>query len=231
MPRDAFAGGTGLSNSMSPGGISRLLQSEAIAFRVRFAGAPPGNQSLYWRGPVFGGFDGSTWSPLLRRLAAQPPLRIDADPASAIDYTVTLEPSQRDWLFALEMPASLPEDADLRPRASSDGQLLAGRLITAAGHHGPRRTRRSDPPPAQQALLVDAPAVLRDYVQALVAHAPGRGTARLKRLLQFQRTYPTEPFLAAVTQALTYGLYDLTRLESLILKQVRGAFFQLRQED
>ncbi len=105
------------------------------------------------------------------------------------------------------------------------------RRLTAAGRHGPRRTRRSDPPPAQQALLVDAPAVLRDYVQALVAHAPGRGVARLKRLLQFQRTYPTEPFLAAVAQALTYGLYDLTRLESLILKQVRGAFFQLAEGD
>jgi hypothetical protein len=101
------------------------------------------------------------------------------------------------------------------------------RRISAAGHHGPPRTRRSDPPPAQQALLVDAPTVLGDYVKALVAHAPGRGAARLK----FQRTYPSQPFLAAVAQALAYGLYDLTRLESLILKQVRGAFFQLRQED
>ncbi len=36
------------------------------------------------------------------------------------------------------------------------------RRLTAAGHHGPPRTRRSDPPPAQQALLVDTPAVLRD---------------------------------------------------------------------
>ena len=105
------------------------------------------------------------------------------------------------------------------------------RRITAADHHGPPRTRRRDPPPAQQALLVDAPAVLGDYVKALVAHAPGRGAARLKRLLQLQRTYPTEPFLAAVAQALAYGLYDLTRLESLILKQVRGAFFQLQPED
>jgi len=45
------------------------------------------------------------------------------------------------------------------------------------------------------------------------------------------RTYPPEPFLAAIAQALTYGLYDLTRLESLILKQVRGAFFQLPEAD
>jgi transposase len=105
------------------------------------------------------------------------------------------------------------------------------RRVTAAGHHGPPRARRADPPPAQQALLAAAPPVLAQYVQALVAHAPGRGAARLKRLLQFQRTYPPEPFLAAVAQALTYGLYDLTRLESLILKQVRGAFFQLPEAD
>jgi hypothetical protein len=83
----------------------------------------------------------------------------------------------------------------------------------------------------QQALLAEAPAVLSDYVAALVAHAPGRGLPRLKRLLQFKRTYPAEPFLAAVTQALAYGLYDSNRGESLILKQVRGDFFQLPEVD
>jgi hypothetical protein len=105
------------------------------------------------------------------------------------------------------------------------------RRITAPAHHGPPRARRSAPPPAQQALLADAPAALAHSVQALATHSPGRGTARLKRLLLLQRTDPPKPFLAAVAQALTYGLYDLNRLESLILKQVRGAFFQLRQED
>ena len=138
MPRDAFAGGTGLSNSMAPGGISRLLQSEAIVLRVRFAGRPPDNARLYWRGPVFGSFDGRAWSPLSQRLATSPPLRIDADPASAVDYTVTLEPSQRDWLFALELPASLPEAAELRPRATDDGRLLAGRLITTRTRYDAR---------------------------------------------------------------------------------------------
>jgi transglutaminase-like putative cysteine protease len=130
MPRDALAGATGLSNSMSPGGISRLLQSEAIAFRVRFVGAAPENQRLYWRGPVFGSFDGRAWLPLTQR-AASPPLRIDPDPASAVDYTVTLEPSPRDWLFALELPTAAPEAADLRARATADAQLLAGRPIAA----------------------------------------------------------------------------------------------------
>jgi hypothetical protein len=46
-----------------------------------------------------------------------------------------------------------------------------------------------------------------------------------------KRTYPAEPFLAALDQALTYGLFDLGRLESLILKQVAGSFFDLDGSD
>ena len=105
------------------------------------------------------------------------------------------------------------------------------RRITDPAHQAPRRAHRHDPPPAQQALLANAPPPLAEYVRALVAHAPGRGTARLKRLTLLQRTYPAEPFLAAIAQALAYGLYDLARLESLILKQVRGVFFQIPESE
>ena len=49
----------------------------------------------------------------------------------------------------------------------------------------------------------------------------------LRRLLQIQRTYPAEPFLAAVEQALKFGLLDLARLERLVLKHVAGEFFAL----
>jgi transglutaminase-like putative cysteine protease len=142
LPRDAFTQGTGLSNSMAPGGISRLLQSQAIAFRVRFEGRPPDNASLYWRGPVFGRFDGRTWSPLAQRLAATTPLLVNAEQASAIDYTVTLEPNNRDWLFMLEMPARVPEDASLQPRMTSQGQLLAVRPITARTRYEARSFTR-----------------------------------------------------------------------------------------
>jgi transposase len=107
------------------------------------------------------------------------------------------------------------------------------RRLTAAGHHRPLggRERRREPSPQQQALLQDAPPPLTQYVEALVAHAPGRGAARLKRLLQLKRTYPTEPFLGAIAQALAYGLYDIGRLEALILKQVRGEFFLIQEGD
>jgi len=46
-----------------------------------------------------------------------------------------------------------------------------------------------------------------------------------------KRTYPQGPFLAAVEEALKYGLYDLARLEGLILKKVGGEFFALGAED
>jgi len=43
-----------------------------------------------------------------------------------------------------------------------------------------------------------------------------------------KRTYPAEPFLAAVEQALRYGLFDLgRRLEALVLKFAAGEFFRL----
>jgi hypothetical protein len=52
----------------------------------------------------------------------------------------------------------------------------------------------------------------------------------LNRLLQLKRSYPPQPFLAAVEQALKYGLFDLARLETLVLRQVAGDFFALDDE-
>ena len=130
MPGESGRGSTGLSNSMSPGSISRLLESDEIAFRVSFEGAAPGNDKLYWRGPVFGTYTGRTWLPLASRTVA-PELAIEADRRSAVTYTVTLEPHKRDWLFALEAPGQLPTLALHQARLMPDMQLLAGDLITS----------------------------------------------------------------------------------------------------
>ncbi|HBR96317.1 MAG TPA: DUF3488 domain-containing protein, partial [Gammaproteobacteria bacterium] len=52
LPDDARSV-SGLSDSMSPGSISNLSLSDAVAFRVEFDGEPPAKQDRYWRGPVF----------------------------------------------------------------------------------------------------------------------------------------------------------------------------------
>jgi hypothetical protein len=102
----------------------------------------------------------------------------------------------------------------------------------ARGHHAQleRRQPPAGPCPQEQALTGRDPR-LDAYVVALRKRAPGRGVAKLRPLLELQRAYPAEPFLAAIEQALHYGLFDLTRLERLILERVAGDFFDLEGDD
>ena len=58
-------------------------------------------------------------------------------------------------------------------------------------------------------------------------HGRAGNRRALRRLSEMRRTYPPGPFIAAIEQALRYGMFDLTRLEDLILKQVGGDFFAL----
>jgi transposase len=101
----------------------------------------------------------------------------------------------------------------------------------AKGHHTSLERRRpSAGPSPQEQALTGRDSRLDTYVVALKKRAPGRGVAKLRRLLELQRTYPAEPFLAAIEQALQYGLFDLARLERLILERVAGDFFDLDEE-
>ena len=118
LPQDAHAGVSGLSDTMAPGNLSRLALSDAIAFRAEFDGAPPPQRLLYWRGPVLWDFDGRTWSMGPAFLAPYSPPQAGGP---IYRYSVVLEAHNREWLFALETPASLPE----RARFSADGQVLS----------------------------------------------------------------------------------------------------------
>jgi transposase len=99
---------------------------------------------------------------------------------------------------------------------------------TQPGHHVPIR-RKKDPrvPSKEEQLLVGNDAVLDAYVAELKKRSHGRGMVKLRRLLHLQRTYPGEPFLKAIKQALKYGLFDLSRLENIILDYTAGDFFDL----
>lgn len=110
LPSAEQAGRTGLSDSMQPGDISRLILSDAIAFRARFEGPPPEPNTLYWRGPVLARFDGRTW----RAMADQGQMRVEAQgQGPALRYVLTLEPHERTWLFTLGLPVGLPPDTRL----------------------------------------------------------------------------------------------------------------------
>ena len=122
LPQDAYTAMTGLSETMSPGTLSSLAQSDAIAFRAEFEGEPPVQRLRYWRGPLMWDFDGRTWTIGAGHLVKfEPPVGGRARHR----YAVVLEPHNRHWLFALETAASLPE----RARMSFDGQVIANSLV------------------------------------------------------------------------------------------------------
>lgn len=98
---------SGLDDELSPGDVSELSISGAIAFRVKFDGELPPPRERYWRGPVLHDFDGRTWRrarPLYIPQAVRPI-------GTTYRYRVTLEPHQRSWIFALDVVTEWPSSA------------------------------------------------------------------------------------------------------------------------
>ena len=97
-------------------------------------------------------------------------------------------------------------------------------------HHQRNLPPRSGPCSEEKELRASSQ-TLDLYVDQIRKRFPGRAVRPLKRLLDLKRTYPEEAFNAACEQALRYGLFDLTRLERLILERVAGDFFRIEEED
>ena len=135
IPGDQAAGKTGLSDSMQVGQVAELALDERIAFRLQFDGEPPPKSALYFRGPVLADFDGQKWQmdssalqqrPAWGQLGTQ--LQGGVQGSGAIyRYTVTLEPSYRPWLMALENPIAVQDLPERPVWQSADLQLLMRR--------------------------------------------------------------------------------------------------------
>ncbi len=127
VPRSDNSAVTGLSDQMDPGSISRLLESDAVAFRAVFDDTPPPASQRYWRGPVLSNFDGRRWSIFQENDRELLPDSVSraGDP---VNYEITLEPHHRNWLFALELPnpAQLPRKTTM----TADRRLLRSDPVT-----------------------------------------------------------------------------------------------------
>jgi protein-glutamine gamma-glutamyltransferase len=128
---------TGLGDSMAPGTIQDLLVDDSPAFRVTFNGATPPRQDLYWRGPVLSKFNGSTWSRIeFNETRGAAELHTSGP---RITYQVTLEPTDRRWLLALDVPVSTPDNTVLGPDMSLVNRAPVDSLLqyeaTSATHY------------------------------------------------------------------------------------------------
>lgn len=170
LPRDAFSGRSGLSDTMAPGSIAKLIQSGEIAFRVRFDGPAPAKSLLYFRGPVLEAFDGRTWS------ALPPPRHATTAIAPApgqpdYAYTLTLEPHGNRWLLALDHPTAWQGDA----RLAATGELQAGAPIVKRLRYGAHAQ------PTARLAVDELPSMLERALR-LPAAAGERGNPRARAL-------------------------------------------------
>ena len=103
-----------------------------------------------------------------------------------------------------------------------------GRKYSLAEHHRPRgqglKPKPSDVSPEESRLRQDVPEIVT-YLEALKKHYSGRATLPLRRLLHLVEDYPRAPLLEAIATATQYGLFDLERLENLILRKLAREYF------
>lgn len=124
LPEEKNVAVSGLTDRMTPGNISALIQSNAVAFRAEFDNQPPPQPQLYWRALVLWTFDGRSWERGKHNPTPQASIQPLAEPTN---YRITLEPHQQDWLFALDMPLDVPDNIDY----SSNFELRAGEKISS----------------------------------------------------------------------------------------------------
>ena len=103
--------------------------------------------------------------------------------------------------------------------------------VTLSQHRPPRGqgVKRSDRHPEEEAILKTVPEIA-GYVTELKKHSRKLVALALRQLLRLVRDYPREPLLAAVREAARYGLYDLDRVERMILRQVARDYFLLNND-
>ncbi|MHB8878766.1 MAG: IS21/IS408/IS1162 family transposase [Myxococcaceae bacterium] len=101
------------------------------------------------------------------------------------------------------------------------------RRVTKEEHRPPKgmvaKVERQPTPDERE--LLDAEPPLPGYAQDVKRKGSNRWPAALRRLAQMRRDYPKKPFFDAVASAAHYGLYDLDRLERMVLRNIATEYF------
>ncbi len=209
-------GVSGLDDVMTPGSVNALSLSNAVAFRASFEGQVPPPIQRYWRGPVLHDFDGASW----REPGGRPwrPAEIRRE-GQKIRYRVTLEPSGRPWLMALDYPGdwSLP-----RAYLSVDYQLMAMRPVEQLTAYDvvsyPDALAQIDLDPREQAMNLGLPPGRNPRAQALAREFRGRYaddrdflSAMLERFTLEPYTYTLDPPALRGSHPVDEFLFDTRR--------------------
>ena len=195
VPSDAITARSGLSASMEVGTMASLALSDGLAMRIKFEGPPPPQDSLYFRGPVLSNFDGKQWLPakadITSRYNITASLVVSGPP---INYTVTLEPSNKPWLMVLDATLKKPDIVGFDTRMQPDLQWLTLRPVTELVRYAAQSHASFTHGPTQPSVA------LREFVELPPAYNPR--TLALASQIRSQPRYTNAGSAALVQVAL-----------------------------
>ncbi len=213
VPSDAMTGRSGLSAEMEVGSIAKLALDESIAFRIKWNLKPgqqiPPTSEQYFRGPVLSSFDGRNWRPstseISRRFAVPPNLKTSGD---TLSYEVTMEATQRPWLFVLEAASDAPKVPGMDVVMTQELQWITNRPISDLLRYSASSSTRFSHGPERMSIglqdFVELPAGFNPRTLQLAADIrrdPGFAQANastlvaevMRRLREGGYTYTLEP--------------------------------------
>ena len=157
---------TGLSDTMQPGSIGNLVQSDELVANVTFSdGLKPGAERLYWRAIVMADFDGQTWR-------AMPDFEEVSAPGISdglkLSYQMILR-DQKGVVPALDYPVV---------RAGSGMSVRLGDVVRVRSREGLRRIE------LQSRAGGMLPQKLKEFEKKLYMRLPHSGNFRTRRLAQ-----------------------------------------------
>ena len=147
---------TGLSDTVTPGDIASLSQSDELAFNATFENSLPAAQDRYWRAITMEHFDGKSWSvsDTRRKIRAQYKFagqEFTPDTTGPYyDYQVIAEATGKSWLYGIDVAVAHTQPSRDYIWQSADYQLIASQPLMSKRAY---RLRSFPRMPLNQTLL------------------------------------------------------------------------------
>lgn len=182
---------TGLSDHMSPGAISQLVRSQAIAFRAHFPESPPPPQARYWRAYVLDRFNGRSWHP---GPPAPPAGRLRAS-GRPITYTLLLQASDHRAVPVLGWPVAAPPGTRLIAGHTLRANRIENNVRSFRLHAAPTAARLGARlPPAALAAYLRLPTNAAPRAYALARRWKAADPAPRAVIARALRYFHDQPF-------------------------------------
>ena len=97
-------------------------------------------------------------------------------------------------------------------------------------HRPPRGQRPPKTPGLDEQAVLKSDTMVQQYAQAFQKRHPDKSALVHRHLRRLLRDYPAPPLVEAVAEALQFSMFDLVRLERMVLRRVGQQFFNFHDD-